>query len=230
MSSGEIERIRRAYDRYAVEGRWDDSNPGRQRMLEERNAALERLLRKAWSGPIESCRILEVGCGQGDVLGWLMSRGIPAQNMAGVDLLPDRIEAARASYPLIRFSAADATNLPFADASFDVVLLFTVFSSVLDSSIANRMASEVDRVLSQNGFVLWYDMRYPNPYNTDVRSFSAGAINRLFPNRRVELETITLLPPLAYRLGRRTVAAYDILMLFPFLRSHLVGVLYPASS
>jgi hypothetical protein len=50
-------------------------------------------------------------------------------------------------------------------------------------------------------------------------------IKELFPKLRTNLRTITLLPPLARRLGRFTPILYPMLSAIPILRTHYLGLL-----
>lgn len=169
--------------------------------------------------------MLDIGCGHGGVLASLVDLGAPACNLYGIDLLPDRIEAARRAYPDICFACGNAEHLDFPDAYFDLVLLFTVFSSILDDGMAHNVAREACRVLKPGGAVLWYDFRYNNPWNPRVRGITRQQIHQLFPGLEMHLCTITLMPPLARRLGRLTPVLYPLLAAIPPLRTHYLGLL-----
>jgi hypothetical protein len=108
------------------------------------------------------------------------------------------------------------------------VLVFTVFSSILDIAMAKSVAQNIGRVLTSRGVVVWYDMRYPNPWNPAIRAMTKSRIRELFPSFELQLEASSLLPPLAYRLGQLTDRAYPLLAAIPFLRSHYVGLLRPS--
>jgi hypothetical protein len=73
--------------------------------------------------------------------------------------------------------------------------------------------------------VLWYDFRYDNPRNPNVRGITKRHVEALFPGFYMCLHTITLLPPLARRLGRLTPVLYPVLIAIPPLRTHYLGVL-----
>ncbi|MGH6811269.1 MAG: class I SAM-dependent methyltransferase [Methylocella sp.] len=154
-----------------------------------------------------------------------MQWGALPKNLFGVDLMPKRIEAAKQRYPGIQFTQGNAEHLDFEETFFDLVLLFTVFTSILDNRMSRNVAGEVERVLKPAGVVVWYDFRYNNPYNHNVRGMTKEAIRMFFPNFRLKLRTVTLLPPLARRLGRATAALYPILSSLPCLRTHYTGIL-----
>src|SRR5262245_60389614 len=62
-------------------------------------------------------RVLELGCGRGDLLASLR----PAHGV-GLDFSPEMIDQARERHPHLEFVEADAHELPF-DRPFDVVVL-----------------------------------------------------------------------------------------------------------
>ena len=90
--------------------------------------------------------------------------------------------------------------------------------------------SPLARVLRVGGGVLWYDFRFNNPANRNVRGMGRRSIIRLFPNFELRLQSLTLLPPLARRLGPLTSVLYPALARLPFLRTHWLGLLKQGSS
>ena len=219
----EADRIARAYKDLEASGpdRWSPANPGNQAILAERRRRTRLLL-----GSVAGRRVLEVGSGRGGELAWLMELGAEPAQLTGVDLLEDRVAAARVAHPGLDFRVGNAEHLEFEDASFDLVMAITVFSSILDPAMAGNVAAEVVRVMKPGGALLWYDFRYDNPSNRDVRGVSAAAVWRLFPDLKGELTGLTLLPPLARGLGPLTSAAYPVLSKVPPLQSHLLGLLH----
>jgi ubiquinone/menaquinone biosynthesis C-methylase UbiE len=142
-----------------------------------------------------------------------------------VDLVPEHVEAARRSFPEICFRTGNAEELDLPDACMDLVLLFMVFGSILDDQMAAQIAGEARRVLKPGGAVVWYDWRYPNPGNPHVRAIPRAMIRRLFPGFGLCLRSVTLLPPLARRLGRATPVLYPVLTKVPPLRAAYCGLL-----
>jgi hypothetical protein len=100
----------------------------------------------------------------------------------------------------------------------------------LDSGMARSLARNISRVLASSGAVVWYDMRYPNPWNPNVRAMTKARIQELFPLFELELHPVSLLPPVARHLGRLTERIYPLLASIPILRSHYLGVLRPRHS
>ncbi len=228
-SDDEATRIQKVYaereQRISGTDKADEANPGNQCLMGECRARLTQLLQKRFGKPLSKCRILDVGCGRGGLLGWFHEHGTPDENLFGVDLLPNRIADARERCPGISFSVANAERLDLADASFDLVAAFTVFSSILDPIAASNLARNIRRVLVPGGAVIWYDMRYSNPWNPHLARMTRPRIHGLFPDLAQELESISLLPPLARRLGSLTEQLYPALSSIPMLRTHYLGLL-----
>lgn len=196
----ELARIRAAYARRKREispERYSETNPRAlifQRELESR--ILELLTRKC-SGRLAESRILDVGCGEGRWLRRFAQWGLAPENLAGVDLLPERIDAAREACPSgVRLFCRNGGELPFAGESFDVVSCMTVFSSILTFGLRDAVAAEMLRVLRPGGVVLWYDFFVNNPANPDVRGVGKAEIARLFSGSAIELARITVAAPL----------------------------------
>lgn len=227
----ETDRIARAYrdrDEHAA-ARWDLRNAGNQHILAERRRLVRRLLQSQGWLPLGDRRVLDVGSGGGTELAWFRELGASESRLVGIDLLPERVEVARRTFPNLEFHAGNAEHLPFPDGSFDLVVTYTIFSSILDPGMAANVASEIRRVMRPGGGLLWYDFRYDSPSNRNVRRVTAARVRALFPDLKGELIGLTLLPPLARRLGPFTPIAYPALALMPPLRSHLLGLLRKSS-
>ncbi|HKW58987.1 MAG TPA: class I SAM-dependent methyltransferase [Candidatus Dormibacteraeota bacterium] len=226
----ETDRIARAYEEMEARAgdRWSLANRGNRTILDERRQAFMRLLAAAGWIPLGDRRVLEVGSGTGTELAWLLELGARASNLFGVDLLAGRVAAASHTYPDIQFHQGNAEHLDFPNEAFDMVMAVTIFSSILDRRMAENVAVEIVRVLKPGGGLLWYDVRYDSVSNPNVKAVSRARIAELFPGLGGALRTVTLLPPLARRLGPATPVAYPALALAPPLRSHLVGLLRKA--
>ena len=99
----------------------------------------------------------------GGVLASFERWGASPENLFGVDLLSDRIQAARERFPGLAFEEAKAEALPFAHHAFDLVVFFTVFTSILDPIMPLNVSREVNRVPRPGGAVIWHDFRVNNP-------------------------------------------------------------------
>ncbi|WP_269931498.1 glycoside hydrolase family 99-like domain-containing protein [Aminobacter sp. HY435] len=95
-------------------------------------------------------RVLDVACGEGYGC-HLLSQ--VASEVVGVDLDVGTVDYARRTYGTasVRFVAADATKLPFEDASFDVV---TSFETIEHFEGHEAFLAEVARVLRPDGILI----------------------------------------------------------------------------
>jgi hypothetical protein len=105
---------------------------------------------------------------------------------------------------------------------FDVVYQSTVFTSILDPAIQERLADRMWRCIRPGGFVLWYDGKYDNPSNRDVRGVGRARVRDLFPYGTLKARSLTLAPPLARRVVRWHPAGYALLNMVPLFRTHLL--------
>ena len=228
-SEQEVQRLTQVYQTYqtsaTVQAQWTEHNRGNRAIIQERSRYLQGLLQTQGYWPLTQQRLLDIGCGAGRILGHFLAWGAQPHHLYGIDLPPDRIAAARQAFPALHFQQANAERIEFPASTFDLVLLFTVFTSILDQQMAHNVATEVQRVLKPGGAVIWYDFRYNNPYNPHVRGMTKAKIQQLFPEFTLHLRTVTLLPPLARRLGALTPRLYPLLTRLPLLRTHYLGLL-----
>jgi SAM-dependent methyltransferase len=97
-------------------------------------------------------RILEIGCGRGLLLRHLTKLG---HHVVGIDPNPVAVsECAKG----VHVCVAVGEELPFVDASFDLVLGFDVFEHIPET---DRLLSEVRRVLAREGYCL---LQTPNKW------------------------------------------------------------------
>ena len=167
-------------------------------------------------------RITEVGCGSGGNLLDLLRLGASAECLTGIELLTDRVAAARACLPAaLRLVEGDAATQSVESDSQDAVLAFTVFSSLLEDGTQERLAEAIWNWTKPGGGVLWYDFVFDNPGNPDVRGVSMRRLRELFPVAHLTVRRITLAPPLARALARAHPGLVRALApCLPFLKSH----------
>jgi SAM-dependent methyltransferase len=224
-------RIRDVYARRGQKRRDSWFDAGHLFMIQERERRVLPLLARHGFESLDDTRVLEIGCGTGLWLRDFVKWGTRPEHVTGVDLLPDRLAVARQVCPPgIVLECRSATNLEFADRSFDLVLQSTVFTSILDPAMRRAIAAEMLRVLRPDGMILWYDYQFDNPSNPDVRGVKKAEIHSLFPGCRVDLERVTLAPPLARAIAPYSRIACALLETIPLLRTHYLGAIRPQHS
>ncbi len=123
--------------------------------------ALFRQLYEEEGGPFtKDSRVLDFGCGWGRVTRFFLKNVAPG-NLMGVDIDERAITAARATNRWCRFDVS--TVLPpssFADASFDLIYAYSVFSHLSEEAHL-RWLAEFERVLAPGGVVLLTTLARP---------------------------------------------------------------------
>jgi SAM-dependent methyltransferase len=94
-----------------------------------------------------SARILDVGCGSGEFISLLQQRGY--RNLHGVEVDDALIGLASGVLPGIRKSSA--TELPYADSTFDCIYMFNVMHHLRDLTEYERALMEMSRCLRDGG-------------------------------------------------------------------------------
>ena len=198
------------------------------RTVQERHAAFLRLLRRFSGRQLAELELLEIGCGEGNNLAFLLSAGLSPAHLSGIEVIPERAEAARERLPAtVRIQHADASRDDEPGARYDVVLISLVFSSVLDDQTRAQLARYSLRRLNPKGGILWYDALFDNPRNPDFRAVTRPELKRLFPGCVIDGYSISVAPPISRSLCFGNGFLYPALATLPFLRSHFVAWISP---
>ena len=128
----------------------------------------------------EGAKVLDIGCGKGELLNKL-SQYRPDLDCYGVDFTP------ATPYPGYQHIRGDATQLPFDNEQFDLVISKQLIEHMQDGS---TLIAELQRVLKPGGYgyLDCPDVRgtspliHPNFYDdpTHVRPYTCNALQRLF--------------------------------------------------
>jgi ubiquinone/menaquinone biosynthesis C-methylase UbiE len=188
-----------------------------------RDYALLRLLRRHGVESFAGRRILELGAGTGSLLRSLVAYGAGPGALTGIDINFRRLRRARNAAPGTSVAVADGALLPFRSEAFDLVFVFTALSSMRDIDVRRHAAHETLRVLRPGGLAIVYDF-WTNPFNSHVQPVSTEELRRLFEPRPVEIERVTLAPPIARALGGREPLCRPLERL-SFLRTHILAVI-----
>jgi len=224
----EIEEIKKRYERRKLlseNTRYSYFNKGNLFIVQEKQRKLLDLLHRQGFRSLKEMKILEVGCGNGGWLRDFVQWGAHSENLYGIDLLKDRIEEAKKINPNFNFLCANAEKLDFDDKSFDIVIVATCFTSILDAKMKKNIAREILRVVKIGGIILWYDFRFDNPWNPDVKGIEKKEIKELFGDCDYNFNLTTLLPPLTRRLAPLSLLACELLAKIPFLKTHYLVVI-----
>ena len=138
-------------------------------------------------GDVRGRRVLEIGCGAAQCSRWLAAQGA---QVVGLDLSGEQLAWSRAidartgsRVPVVQ---ADATDLPFADASFD--LACSAYGAVPFVSDPAAVMAEVARVLRPGGiwaFSVTHPIRWAFPDDPGPEGLTA---TRSYFDRRAYVE------------------------------------------
>jgi SAM-dependent methyltransferase len=112
-----------------------------------------------WVDPPSDAAWLEVGCGTGALTAAILASAAP-RSLLATDLSDGFVGHSRDANrdPRVRFQVADATDLPCADTSVDIVTSGLVLNFVPDKQ---KAFAEMRRVLRPGGTVAFYVWDYP---------------------------------------------------------------------
>jgi len=223
----EIKRIEECYEkRKQISSElYSYFNPGSLLIIHERERKLLELLDKYGMNHLFEKRILDVGCGSGAWLREFIKYGSDPNKLVGVELLEYRVAEARTLSPNLNIIKGNAESLDFESESFDILFQSTVFTSILDINMKQNVASEMLRVLRNDGIIIWYDFRYNNPKNPDVKGIKKKEIKRLFPNCSYDFNLITLVPPITRKLAPISWFVCYLLSKIKILNTHYLVII-----
>ena len=136
----------------------------------------------AAAGLAEGSRVLDVGTGPGRVP-LAIAHAVPGLRVEGLDLSPEMVGHARRSAgdaglgDTVAFTVGDVADLPYADASFDLVVSTMSQHHWRDAAAGLR---ELRRVLRPGGQVWIYDLRFAlgRAESAARAAFSAPGLDR----------------------------------------------------
>lgn len=109
--------------------RLDAEGHGPQALGWDDEASMRRRFRAAGKlYDFADARVLDVGCGFGDLLGFLRERDRAPAEYVGVDINAELLEFARERYPDATFEERNPLVDPYESATFDVAVGFGIFN------------------------------------------------------------------------------------------------------
>lgn len=149
--------------------------------------AWRRILRaQAWRGDEQ---VLDLGCGRGAVL-IMVAACVPHGRVTGIDIWSGKDQlgngpqaaadnaAAAGVAGRVELRTTDMRELPFADASFDVVVSSMAIHNIGSASGRNTAIDQAWRVLRPGGRLLIVDIQHARQYQARLRALGAQAERR----------------------------------------------------
>ncbi len=122
-------------------------------------------------------KILDIGCGHGELLGHLSGSMNSKSVLVGIDEIENSVEGAKKNYPHLEFLREKFTDsLSFEDDCFDIVVSVDALECIPNKS---ALLDEVHRVLKPGGKALfahwdWDTQVYNSENKSSIRKFTAA--------------------------------------------------------
>lgn len=110
---------------------WDSSGPPIEMQIKRLDALRERL------GLHAGDRVLEIGCGTGQVTGWLVQQVVPG-TVTAIDFSPEMIRRTRERNPRVDARAWDICSAAVPGEAYDVAFCLHVVPHFRDHAVAFR--------------------------------------------------------------------------------------------
>jgi SAM-dependent methyltransferase len=147
-----------------------------------------RFSRLARIADLQGATLLDVGCGQGDLLAWFRRREIRV-DYAGLDITPSMIEACRRRFPEVPFQVGNVVDLnDVAPGQWDYLFACGIFyrrtvrpAEYLQTAVA-QMFAHCRKGLAFNSLSAWSDVRDADEFYADptaVLDFCRSLTNRV---------------------------------------------------
>lgn len=189
--------------------------------VQEKERQIIQLLTDVHLRDAASKTVLDIGCGQGKWLRFLLELGFNPALVTASELLDERLAVARNRLPEgVRFVAGDANQLDLPLESFDIISQSLVFSSILDRQVRVSLANRMWSWLKPGGAILWYDFVFNNPSNKDVSAVPMAEVRHYFPRASIVARRVTLAPPISRTVVKVHPSLHTFFNGFPFLRTH----------
>jgi SAM-dependent methyltransferase len=177
-----------------------------------------------------TCRVLDVGCGNGGSLIGFLRLGFQTGSLHGIDFQKERVRQGNELHPGMNLQWGDATQMDFASDAFDLTHEATMLIHSLDDRLSRKIATEMLRVTRPGGHLVLCDWRYGKPRSGAHKAVTQERIAWLF---RVGTQTArcgvfpgALLPPVGRFFSRHLPWAYfPAGRMMPFLVGQVTTVL-----
>lgn len=124
--------------------------------------------------------LLDLGCGDGRLVPVWQS--IVSGEAYGLELSPKAVEVASRMFPSVNYTEGDATNTPYENDKFDIIICQEVIEHVEEQQ---KLIDECGRILKKGGYLI---LTTPNKYYFDRRNggnYSNQPIENIIDKKRL---------------------------------------------
>jgi ubiquinone/menaquinone biosynthesis C-methylase UbiE len=160
---------------------------------------------------IQPLRVLEIGCSAGYRLNYLKEY-YPEARVIGIDPSSDAVKRGSDLYPNIELFVGTADDLSqFENGYFDLIIVGFVFY-VIDRTLLLKVISEIDRVLSDKGFLVNTDFYSEKPLKNKyhhITEFEAYSFKQNYESIFLASEMYQLIHKSSFHHSARSFDASD---------------------
>ena len=188
--SQQLQQIRDYYEgTFLRSSAWSLLHPHALMYLRQRQRRIRDALKQLGLGEPErigDIDVLDVGCGPGGNLAWVMELGADPARCVGIDLVAERVEGARKRNENVRWIAGDVVSEDVG-GPFDLVMLLAVLTSVIDDKLKHAIAQRCLALVKPGGGLLLYDLfsHKPHPGNEHYKMLTYPEVEALFPGAAI---------------------------------------------
>jgi 2-polyprenyl-3-methyl-5-hydroxy-6-metoxy-1,4-benzoquinol methylase len=133
----------------------------------------------------DNARILDVGCGPGNITKYLLSKR-PDFDILGIDISPNMIKLAKKNNPTARFNVLDIRNSNQIQSSFDGIICGFCLPYLSQNDCKNLIIS-CSNLLNENG-LLYISFIEGDPEKSDFKTSSTGNRTYFYFHDLIELK------------------------------------------
>ncbi|WP_413467369.1 class I SAM-dependent methyltransferase [Pleurocapsa sp. FMAR1] len=164
---------------------------------------------QSWAQISPAENVLDVACGTGE-LERLLLQDNPQQRITGIDISEQMLKIAKQkllAYPQVFWKKASASELPFGDRSYDVVVCASSFH-YFDDPIASL--KEIKRVLKPGGRVIILDW-CKDYWGTQILDLGLKVFDSAYQQCYTQKEFHDLLTTSGFEVSRKTKFRFGII-------------------
>ena len=222
----ELDRLKGVYkERESINAKYNPVLPENYYLVNSREKIFIKSLYDNFGTDFSNIKVLDLGFCSGIDIFTLIKSGFNPQNIYGVEVIEERYNRLKTIIPTTNLKLSSGFSLPFEDESFELIIQSTVFSSILSPDARKELADEMLRVLKPKGKIFFYDLKYNNPWNSNVLKMDKKEINRLFSDFDKKFVSVTLNPIVVRKIAKISIILCEILEKIPFFCSHYYTVI-----